>query len=542
MSPLSGVTNTNNMIKKCFQWIKYKRIPLFAGILIGTTYIPFPPWALLFCYAPLWIWALQEQKLKEVFWGAWLTQFVLTLIGFHWITYTAHEFGQLPWVVSVAAMLLFAGLMHVYIPISVLLAKWIQKKWQLPNTATLFLFPLLLSLFERYWPSIFQWHLGYTLLWAKLPIYQLADLVGFEGLSAWILVFNAWVAYIWINQEQTKKALSHVAILFVIFCSLIVWGHNHKMKWSQTDAEVKINIIQANIGNLEKVYAEKGRGFQLEIVNKFLTLSNQSLQQFPDSEVLLWPETAVPENLDNAYLGGTYQTQLINGLRNMQKALITGAYSRGKNTHTGKNDTFNGLFIFDKNAQLSGEAYRKTELLAFGEYLPLSEQFPILLEWLPFVANFGRGPGPSIMSLPRTDSVVKIGGQICYEGLYSDFSRGLAQKGAEILVNVTNDSWFGKLFEPYQHLYMTLARAIETRRPLVRSTNTGISTAILADGQVLAQSPLHQEWFGQYLISYKKNPEMTFYVEYGHWDWLLILTAILLIVLTGIRNAKSKRS
>jgi apolipoprotein N-acyltransferase len=180
-------------------------------------------------------------------------------------------------------------------------------------------------------------------------------------------------------------------------------------------------------------------------------------------------------------------------------------------------------------------------LLAFGEYLPLSEQFPFLLKALPFVSNFGRGLGPAILDLPLASGQgLRIGGQICYEGLYPDFTRGLVEKGAELLVNVTNDSWFGYPFEPNQHLYMTLARAIEVRRPLLRSTNTGISTAILASGEVLQKSPLHKEWFGHFVLPYKSNPPPTFFVLYGHWDWIVWMFVLILLV-GGSRYARTRR-
>lgn len=123
----------------------------------------------------------------------------------------------------------------------------------------------------------------------------------------------------------------------------------------------------------------------------------------------------------------------------------------------------------------------------------------------------------------------KLGPQICYEGLYPWFSRGLSKAGAEIFVNVTNDSWFGTYFEPRQHLYMTLARAIEFRRPLLRSTNTGITTAILANGEILEMSPMGKEWFGQFNVPYRRAPPHTFYERLEPAWPFLIAAAVFLI-------------
>lgn len=517
---------------------------ILSGVLVGSTYIPFPPWALIFCYAPLWIFAVKEERtVKEAFWAGWITQFVLTLIGFHWIAHTAHEFGQLPWIVSILALLLFCAFMHLYIPTSVALAVWLRKRFSLGAPQTLIVLALTHSLLERVWPVIFDWHLGYTLLWARIPIFHLADLIGFLGLSSIILLFNAWIAYIWIRQDESRKALFNVGVLTLTFGALVGWGYWHGRSWNQFDAEIKATIIQANIGNTEKIYAEKGRGYQEAITQKFVSMTQEAATKFPQTDIFIWPETAFPDYLDQHSMHKKHAQMLVAGLRPLQKALITGAYSKDAQTDANKDQsTFNALFLVDFNGNNLDEPYRKTELLAFGEYLPLSERFPILLKLLPFISNFGRGQGPETMDWRHNGEIIRWGGQICYEGLYPGFSRGLSDKGADILVNVTNDSWFGKTFEPHQHLYMTLARAIEVRRPLLRSTNTGISTAVLANGDVLQKSPLHEEWSGLFVIKYLKNAPTTFYVQWGHWDWVILLSALLTLLLTGALHARSRRS
>jgi apolipoprotein N-acyltransferase len=537
------------MMNKWIQFFKQKayefRWPLLAGFFVGTSYIPFPPWALLFCYTPLWIFIVRDSKsLKQAFWGGWVTQFLLTMIGFHWIAYTAHEFGSLPWIISVAALLLFCAFMHLYIAVAPVLALWARKKWNLSTVQTLFLIPLIHSLLERIWPAIFQWNLGYTLLWAKIPIYNFADIIGFEGLSSLILLANAWIAMIWLFQfEQKNKSLRQLAMLIGIFLVLCVVGTYHGAKWYETDRNIKVTVVQGNIGNQEKIEAEKGRGFQDDIINLFLKLSAQGVQVAPDTDLLLWPETAFPDYLDAPFRNRKHPQLLASGLSAIGKPLMTGAYSVERNdVDPRKSLSYNALFLVDPNVNQLDTPYRKTNLLVFGEYLPLSETFPILLTYIPWVANFGRGQGPDVLTLDHHGEPVHFGGQICYEGLYPEFSRGLSEKGADILVNVTNDSWFGQPSEPRQHLFMTFGRAIETRRPLVRSTNTGISTAILANGKVLQQSPLHKEWVGDFVIRYKKDAEKTVFVQYGHWDWLILCAAIILILLRGILNARSRRS
>jgi apolipoprotein N-acyltransferase len=536
------------MMKRWTQFFKQKaynfRWAILSGFLVGTSYIPFPPWALIFCYAPLWLFTTRnDSSPKESFWAGWLTQFILTLIGFHWIAHTAHEFGQMPWPISILALLLFASFMHLYIPTAVGIATWLQKKLSLSSSTALIITALLHSLLERIWPVIFDWHLGYSLLWARIPVFHLADIVGFLGLSTLVLIFNAWVGHIWLVQSDTKKALKHIGMLVFSWFVLIGLGAARAQSWRDTDVEVKATVIQANIGNMEKVYAEKGQGYQTSITEKFIQLTNEASAKYPNSDIYIWPETAFPDYLDTHLLDRKNAKLLIQNFKQVGRPLITGAYSKDARTNDKLDrSTYNGLFLINFDGQTLSDPYRKTELLAFGEYLPLSERFPILLKMLPFISNFGRGNGPQTMDWKRPNDTIRWGGQICYEGLYPGFSRGLAEKGADIVVNVTNDSWFGKTFEPHQHLYMTLARAIEIRRPLIRSTNTGISTAILASGDILQKSPLHQEWSGQFVVPYLKEAPTTIYVKWGHYDWGILLIVLFGIIIKGVLNARSRRT
>lgn len=532
-------------MRKIGALFKTYRWPLLAGVLIGTTYIPFPPWALLICYVPLWLWIDEDaSSRRQVFFGAWLTQFVLTVIGFHWIAYTASAFGHFPWPLSGLTLILFAALIHLHIPVAALLAFELKTRLRLEGAPFLFLCALILALLERIWPMIFPWHLGYTLLWAKLPVYQWADVVGFWGLSSLVLLLNAWLAWVWQKQDDSDLIFKHVSLVSILIVGLMAGGIWKKRAWRETDEVLHAGVVQANIGDLEKVYAEQGRGYQHNIVGKYVQLSQKVILENADTQVLIWPETALPTAPDRRDHSSNYLERIRGGLAPYGRHVLTGAYSRDPDPPGGgKPLSYNAVFLLNAQGDPVAAPYRKTHLLAFGEYLPFSETFPVLLEWLPFVANFGRGVGAQVQELPRPSGRhLRLGPQICYEGLFPEFSRGSALAGAEVLVNVTNDSWFGTPFEPRQHMVMTLARAIETRRPLIRSTNTGISTAILANGDQLERSPNDQEWTGVFKVPFRRDPEQTFYVRYGHWDWVLLSLALAALLLRGWLYARTRRS
>lgn len=522
-------------------FIKTYHLAILSGILIGTSYIPFQPWALGFALVPLFLVSSRLDCLKQVFLAGWITQFVLTLIGFHWIAVVSIEYGHLPAWAGILVTLLFASAMHIYYPIALVAAKFAQRKFNLSTPATVVLMALSLAVIENLWPGIFPWNLGYPLLWAKSGLAQWADVIGFSGLSAAVLLLNAIVALFFLPQKKPHLKLLALAVA-VLIIGLEVTGRMRERAWTVTDRSKKVMVVQANIGNLEKYYAERGAGFQQQIMETFFRLTRQGLNSFPESELVIWPESAVPDYLNSYHLGRKYSSQLLTFLREIKKPLLTGAYSKDAPGTKNPKD-YNGMFLFDGAGTLLAEPYHKTILLIFGEYIPYGDRFPLLAKLNPGGAGFGRGQGPTVMNLGDD----KIGVQICYESLYPDFSAGLALQDANYMVNLTNDSWFSSSrkdswfhtsFEAHQHMLMTLARAVEVRRPLIRSTNTGISTAILASGQILEQGPTQTEWYQVYDIRYKSQPSITFYTRFGAWlVWLLLLMCA--VVIAGGRKRES---
>lgn len=529
-----------------FQYLN--RIPrpyllsILCGVLVGTSYIPYPGWALLFCFVPLWINVLELSSsgasFKRIFFFGWISQFILTIIGFNWIFYVSSEFGHLHWTISLAALIAFAAAMHIYIPLATLAAVWIIRKNKIESTLIQFLLLALShALLERIWPSIFEWNLAYSLLWMRFPLFQWADTVGFWGLSTWILIAQAVVGYSFVIRKADKKLaiqlFASVIGVILIFTGL---GALKEKRWSKTDSQIQFAVVQGNIGNAEKIQSEKQDQFQSYILGVYSQLTDDYLKSNPAPDLMLWPETAMPFALDIEYHNRFLQKGLLQKIQQWNTTLMTGGYSqsRDRRDHLGYPLTRNSVFFLNPNLSIAAEPYHKTQLLVFGEYLPFGESFPSLYKLFPFVGVYERGPGPSPKNIPLKDGQhVIVGPQICYESLDPAFSRGLALKGAQILFNVTNDSWFGDWAEPFQHNIMTLARGVENRRPLVRSTNTGVTSAILANGQILEQSTNDKPWAHTYGISYLKNAPITFYTHYGHWDWILWLALLIVISRKG---------
>lgn len=545
MIPLDRMTKLNPFFKLKKEHYLFA---VLSGIFVGTSYIPLPAWAIAFCYLPLWYTALDLDKnnspLHSIFTAGWITQALLSLIGFNWIYYTATEFGSLPAPIAALALILFCSLMHIYIPLALTLAIYCKRRFQLSATATIFLIALLFSLFERFWPSIFPWHLGYTLYWMKWPIYQWADTIGFEGLSTLILLFQAYLFVILQNLEKHLiPAFAGLFVLIGLTAALFLTGKSKQQYWSQFDEQFSALVVQGNIENSEKIASEKGYNYQPAVLRAYIDLAESELVTQPEKpDAFIFPETALPFALDTVFATRPNQQILQRKLQAWNSILITGGYSQdqSRKDHLGNPIVRNSIFFKGPQGDVS-EPYFKTELLVFGEYMPFGKEFPFLYKLLPFVGVYEKGPGPVSRAVPNIHGkVTHIGPQICYESLDPQFSRGLALAGSQILVNVTNDSWFGDWAEPYQHMIMTLARAIEVRRPLIRATNTGISTAVLANGKILAQSKMNQDWAHQFQIQYRSNSELTFFTRWGYLDYVIYLLATVLILLKGYYVQRKK--
>ena len=541
---------------------------MLAGFLIGTSYIPFPPWALFFCLAPLfYFWLEVAKSTKQAFIGGWLTQFILTLIGFHWISYTATEFGHFPWWGGILTVNGFAATAYLHYAVSGALvfylfhAKRFTRTQSLHPALQVFTYAAAFALCELLLPAIFPWHLGYPWLWAQWPGAQLADVIGFEGLNIATIAINAMNALVALaiisairfrkkNRASSFARTMRAALLPAgaavgAIAALNLIGLGRSDVWKKTDASIKVLAVQGNIGNFDKLMAERGAGFRIPIVQKYLELTRRGMLTHSDAQLVIWPETAFPDRLDRAF-ADFGNAELVRALsRNLRRPILTGGYSQD----LGQSAVYNGLFYINGHGEVGPSAYRKTILLAFGETFPLSDYIPYMQKLLPDMGSFSQGSGPIILPVEypfSADSAptasfeqVKIGPQICYEGLYPWFSAGLSKAGAEVFINVTNDSWFGLDFEPFQHLYMTAARAVEFRRPLMRSTNTGITTAVLATGEFRRLGPIHEEWVDEFDIPYRKNPPHTVYEKInGCWGWVLAI-ALSFLVLFGRKKPDS---
>lgn len=208
-------------------------------------------------------------------------------------------------------------------------------------------------------------------------------------------------------------------------------------------------------------------------------------------------------------------------IRGFSTPVIIGASSRLPDTADGKPPIkYNTAVMLDKNGDVIG-MYRKTLLLVFGEYLPFESTFPFLRRWLPEAGRWTPGDGPRIFEL----GAARIGISICYEDLLAPFHREMARLDPNVIVNITNDAWFGRTREPWLHLQLAELRSVETRMFMARATNTGISAFVDPVGRRVSHTSMDDP---EYLVAdVALTSEKTIYMRFGDWfAWACVVLVL----------------
>jgi len=508
---------------------------LLSGILLGLTTIGNGPfyhvhWAIFFGFVPLWATWLGERSVRTIFWSGWVCQFVFTLIAFHWLAYTVNEFSHMGLAFSTLVLLFYCAIANLQFPLAGVAWHYLFHRDTVPAWLKVTSLALLTALFQRMGTMIFHWNFGYAWLYMGWPGMQLADIAGFRWLCTVSILLNAAVLLTWFSRKETHW-WKPAAIGLGTFALLNLLGWVHERGLPAADSVAKVLLIQPNIGNRAKEKLDHGEeNFREVILLKYIAQTEVALHALASPpDFAIWPENAFPSAIADKNLTFGIAPLLGDFLRRNRLALLTGSFGIENDQIT------NSLFSLNQKGTWSSTPYNKIYLLPFGEYVPFSDTFPKLKEWLPDVRDYGRGAGPLLLE----SGGMQIGPQICYEGLFDSVARDLANLGAQLIVNVTNDSWYGHWMEPWQHFYITMAKAVENRRPLLRATNTGLSGVILANGKILEMSPPATEWHGYYEVPYLKKPRPTVFMGWGYWiDWVFLACALLACLAARLRKPR----
>ncbi len=466
---------------------------VLSGIALTLVFAPWNLSFLVWIALIPWLMALKKcDSFRNTFiQGLWLGIF-MSIGAFSWVASVLHQYAGLPWVVSIAGLLVFSIGGQPQFALSSILIKKAQAHLS-PTMRAGIVALICIGLSGFYagldWilPKLFVDTLGHA--FAHSPaLLQLADIGGAHLLTFLIFLSNF---SIWLLIEKLRSRTEPSAwptlyevgpVLALLIGSIlggIYYGQNRLIQvrehTSRADRHVQVAAIQANIGDFDKIASERGvRGAAKKVLDTFFQLSDEALKLTPKPDFLIWPETSYPSTFRTPMSSDEFarDQQVETFVRTRGVPLLFGGYDQAH----GKD--YNAFFYLMPDGKV--DIYRKSILLMFGEYIPGADSFPWIKQTFPMVGNFGRGPGPSVLEVAN----VKTGPLICYEVLFPNFVIDAVKKGSRLIVNVTNDSWFGPYGEPELHLALSLFRSVETRIPQIRSTNTGISALILPDGSL----------------------------------------------------------
>lgn len=365
--------------------------------------------------------------------------------------------------------------------------------------------------------SGFPWHLfGYA--WTDvLPMAQSVSLFGSYGLTLLTLLVAPLPATLLLRTPGARHANSAAALGLLL---LAAWGAWRLQEPVPMRPDAYIRLVQPNIAQSMK-WAPEERERNLQ---QLLALSAQPATK-PLTHII-WPESAVPFFLaEDASRRSQIMATLPEGV-----SLLTGSDRRAPNYSTGRWDYFNSLLTLNKSGDVIA-SYDKVHLVPFGEYVPFQSFGPIASATSNF-GSFHAGAAPVTLHVPGLPPFSPL---ICYEVIFPGDVSDPARP-PQLLVNITNDAWYGQTVGPYQHLAIARMRAIEAGVPLLRAANTGISAVIDPYGRVLQHLPLDQAGAIDSAIPTAAT-SLTYYARYND------LCAILLwfIILFGQFFAATRR-
>ncbi|MFQ5428060.1 MAG: apolipoprotein N-acyltransferase [Thermodesulfobacteriota bacterium] len=495
-----------------------------SGLLLIITFAPFGLWPLAFMAVVPLLLAIDGLKARQSFLLGFISGLVFFIGTVYWVVHSMYFYGGLGLTESLPVMLLLAAYLALFFALFALFARFSPA---LASGRLLFLPGLWVTMeyLRGHLFTGFPWVLaGYSQA-HNLILIQVADITGVWGLSFMVLFVNALI-YILIVSYSRGRSFPVMAMAIALSLTIAVSLYG-VFRIKQVDAVVKSRptvraaVAQGNIDQAVK-WDKSHQGSTLRIYRGLTSMARAA-----GAEFVVWPETAVPFYLEKNAAG---KREVMDIAVSKKVTLLTGSPAFDYNKKTGDPRYYNSAYVVSDEGRITGR-YDKVHLVPYGEYVPLKSYMPFIMKLTEGVGDFVPGPGP----VPLDIGGFKAGLLICYEAIFPALARISVRDGAGLLVNITNDGWFGKTSAPYQHLDMTLLRAVENRVYLLRAANTGISAVIDPVGRLVKRTKLFREDMLAYDVSISDGEQKTFYTAYGDvFAYVAMIFAGLVVLFGGL--------
>lgn len=450
-----------------------------AGLLMAGSF-PVPDYALL---AWVGLVPLLLVMRKRPFQSGFVAGAVFFAVVLYWLNIVMTTYGHLPLVISLLFYLFLVGYLALFWGGATWVACRLKENKKYPFVLTLPVLWVALEFLRGFLLTGFPWAtLGYSQQ-SWLEMVQSADLFGVYGLSYLLILVNVVLAE---SLRGLRGKSSHTvpvkAVTVTILVLLLNYGYGVWCLQQNLDARsgvLQTGLIQGNISQEIKWHPDH----QLNTFKAYRDLSLQA-ERAGAKDLIIWPEAAMPFYFQD---GGKLAESVSNVPLETGASLLFGspAYSR----EGGELRYLNSAFLLSANAQIMGRS-DKVHLVPFGEYVPLGKLLPFVDKLVAGIGDYSPGE-----ITPLEIHGQHMGVLVCYEVIFPELAREYVRQGSDLLINITNDAWFGKSSAPWQHLAMARFRAIENRVWLARAANTGISAFIAPSGRIIAQTELSETAF-----------------------------------------------
>ena len=436
-----------------------------------------------------------------------------------WIYQTMYLYGGLPKPIALGILILFAAYLGLYHALFAIAFNIIQRG-RLGLAGALALSPAIWVAVElaRARVTGFPWDLlGYSQI-DNLALIRLAPFAGVMSISFVIAAVNALIASYFLPRRKHKIWLPAFAVCFALLLAVIssIWTKHGAAYPDQSAIMLQENL---EVGAPGKSIRPLAPGEEMQVFSTLslnpTNLNSRAKQTSPI--VLLWPEA--PSHFFTS--DASFLVSMSRLAERLRSSAIIGSIGIEPTTQDDRGYyEYDSAALFDAQGTYHGH-YDKIHLVPWGEYVPFKRLFSFAQKLTEGVGNMDAGSKRTIF----TTGGHSYGSFICYESIFGDEVRHFALHGAQVLVNISDDGWYGDTGAPWQHLDMTRMRAIENRRWLLLDTNTGITTSIDPEGRTHAEAPRHTR--GAYMFPFAFETGVTFYTRYGDWfGWICVLVSL----------------
>ena len=452
------------------------------------------------------------------FFYSWVTGILVYAGLYHWIYITCVDGGGLSVWLGIFCWIGLSALMAIQFAVFGVSCFYLKKL----NCAFAFMAALGWAALEWAHEMLatyalgFPWFsLGYS-QWNLTPVIQIASFTGTTGISALIAFCSISIGYAFAI-PHFKRAVFQMFLAAAVFLGTYGYGV-YELSRPQPRSLLRLQaaVMQPNIDQYKKWSAEYEQEILDTIAQMGAELEGKNLM------LTIWPESVSPGPVQEEPYFSLFK----------ELAQFSGGWQLVGSNRSEENKQYVSAFLFSARGE-EVSFYDKVHLVPFGEYIPLQNTLQDLLPQIEVLGALG-GFSAGKWDQPLLQvSQIPFGSTICYESVFSSRWRGQARSGAKFFVNITNDAWFFDTDAPYQHLAVSVLRAAELGRPVLRAANTGISAVISAKGEILSRSKLNTKDILLADVALALNNDNTFYGRWGDW-FAWVCAAIYFTILLSV--------